>query len=90
MENKGIKGHTTQHIGDLAHVEGEPCCGLIILRHLQLSHQTRTGQVQFFEGSVEYQSDSDVVLGVGVTGFWLLPVLGSRVASEKSNILHYI
>ena len=46
-----------------------------------LSHRTRTGQVQFFEGAVEYQHDSDVVLGISVTGFWLLPVSGSQVTS---------
>ena len=71
-------GHGGQHIGDLAHVEGGLWCGLVILRHIQLFYLTtvtRTGQVQFFEGAVEYQRDSDVVLTKGVTGFWLPPVL---------------
>ena len=68
-------GHGGQHIGDLAHVEGVLWCGLVILRHIQLFYLTRTGQVQFFEGAVEYQRDSDVVLTKGVTGFWLPPVL---------------
>ena len=62
VEKQGHQEHATQHIGELAHVEGGRWCGLVILWHIPLVHRTGAGQVQVFEGAVEYQRDSDVVL----------------------------
>jgi hypothetical protein len=85
IEKQGHQQHATQHIGDLAHVEGGCWCGLVIHLRIPPFHRTRTGQVQFLEGAVEYQRDSDIVLAVlvGVTGSWLPSVRGSQVTSEK-------
>ena len=85
VEKQGHRGHATQHIVDLALVEDGRWCGLVILLHIRLFHRTRTRQVQVFKGAVEYQSDSDVVLAVGVMGIWLPPVRGSQVARVKKS-----
>ena len=88
MEKQGHQGHVTQHIGDLAHVEGWRWCGLVILLHIQLFYRTGIGQVQSFEGAVEFLRDSgwDVVFAIGVTGFRLplFVVLKRQVTSTGS------
>ena len=85
LEKQGHQRHATQHIGDLANVESRCWGGLVMLLNIPLVHRSRTGQVQLFEGAVEYQRDSDIVLAVlvGVTGSWLPSVRGSQVTSEK-------
>ena len=85
VEKQRHQRHETQHIGDLAHVEGGRWCGLVIHIQLERFHQTRPWQVRFFEGAVEYQRYLDVILAIMmcVTGFWLQPVSGSQVESDK-------
>ena len=74
----------TQHMEDLAHVKGVCWCGLIILLHILFFYhdRNRTGQNQF--SKVLYQCYSDVVFAVSVTSFWLQPIRGSQVASDKN------
>ena len=47
VEKQGHQGHATQHIGDLAQVEGRDWCGRAILQHILLFHRPEQGRSGF-------------------------------------------
>ena len=102
VEKQGHQGHLTRltwHIEDLPvdHIVGGRWCGwhwaCNTSAHTTFpSDQNRAGPD--FQGAVEYQRYSDVVLATlaDVTGCWLPPSSGSQVVSEKGRGLatqHY-
>ena len=55
---------------------------LFLLTIFIIFQRTGTWQVQVLEGAVQLQVNSDVVLPMHMTAFWLSPACGSQMASE--------